>query len=89
MAARLANFPARSGGSVVAEQFAWNFHYPGPDASFGATDASLISVSNPLGIDRNDPRARDDIGILNVMTLPVGRPIIVHLSSRDVVLPSR
>ncbi len=70
---------------VVAEQFAWNIHYPGPDASFGATDVSLISTANPLGIDRKDPRARDDIGILNVMTLPLGRPIVVHLSSRDVV----
>jgi cytochrome c oxidase subunit 2 len=70
---------------VVAEQFAWNIHYPGPDAAFGPTSATLISASNPLGIDRRDPRARDDIGILNVMTLPVGRPIVVQITSRDVV----
>lgn len=70
---------------VVAEQFAWNIHYPGPDAVFGSTSDTLISASNPLGIDRSDQRARDDIGLLNVLTLPLGRPVVVHLSSRDVV----
>lgn len=70
---------------VVAEQFAWNIHYPGPDSVFGSTSDALISASNPLGVDRRDPSARDDIGILNVLTLPLGRPVVVHLSSRDVI----
>lgn len=70
---------------VVAEQFAWNIHYPGPDEVFGSTSPALIGAANPLGIDRTDERARDDIGILNVLTLPLGRAVIVHLSSRDVV----
>jgi cytochrome c oxidase subunit 2 len=70
---------------VVAEQFAWNIHYPGPDGQFGPTSNALISASNPLGIDRRAVAARDDIGLLNILTVPVGRPIIVHLSSRDVV----
>jgi cytochrome c oxidase subunit 2 len=26
---------------VVAEQFKWNFHYPGPDGVFGRTDPSF------------------------------------------------
>jgi cytochrome c oxidase subunit 2 len=70
---------------VVAEQFAWNIHYPGPDGVLGSTSDALISASNPLGIDRRDPSARDDIGILNALTLPLGRPVVVHLSSRDVI----
>jgi cytochrome c oxidase subunit 2 len=70
---------------VVAEQFAWNIHYPGPDGQFGPTSHTLISASNPLGIDRRAPAARDDIGLANILTVPLGRPIIVHLSSRDVV----
>jgi cytochrome c oxidase subunit 2 len=70
---------------VVAEQFAWNIHYPGPDGRFGLTRAALIGASNPLGIDRQDGDAADDIGLLNVLTVPVGRPILVHLTSRDVV----
>jgi cytochrome c oxidase subunit 2 len=70
---------------VVAEQFAWNVHYPGPDGRFGPTSDALISASNPLGIDRRAEAARDDIGLLNILNVPVGRPIVVHLSSRDVV----
>ena len=70
---------------VVAEQFAWHIHYPGPDGQFGPTSNALISATNPLGIDRRVDRARDDIGLSNILTVPVGRPIVVHLSSRDVV----
>lgn len=70
---------------VVAEQFAWNVHYPGPDGRFGDTASALISASNPLGIDRRSDGGQDDIGLLNILTVPVGRTIVVHLSSRDVV----
>ena len=56
---------------ITAEQFAWNIHYPGPDRVFGRTSQALISASNPVGIDREDPAAADDIGVLNVLMLPV------------------
>jgi cytochrome c oxidase subunit 2 len=70
---------------VTAEQFAWNIHYAGPDGVFGRTQATLINATNPVGIDRNDPAAKDDLGLLNVLTIPVDRTVIVHLTSRDVV----
>ena len=70
---------------VTAEQFAWNIHYPGPDSAFGRTRQDLVSASNPVGIDRDDPAAKDDIGLLNVLTLPVDRTAIVQLASRDVI----
>jgi cytochrome c oxidase subunit 2 len=70
---------------VVAEQFAWNVHYPGPDGQFGRTDISLVSPDNPLGLDRRDPAARDDIATINQLNIPVGRPVIVYLSSKDVI----
>lgn len=70
---------------VTAEQFAWNIHYPGPDRVFGRADAALISASNPAGIDRTDPDAADDIGLLNVLTIPVDRTVVVQLASRDVI----
>jgi cytochrome c oxidase subunit 2 len=70
---------------VVAEQFAWNIHYPGPDGKFGRTDPSLISAENPLGLDREDPAAKDDITTINQLNLPVGKPVIVYLSTKDVI----
>lgn len=70
---------------IAAEQYAWNIHYPGPDGTFGRTDNTLISASNPVGIDRADAAAKDDIGLLNILTLPVDRTIVIHLTSRDVV----
>ena len=70
---------------VIAEQFAWNIHYPGPDQIFGRTDPKMIPASNPVGIDRTDPRAIDDIGLLNVLTLPLDQTVVIQLTSRDVV----
>jgi cytochrome c oxidase subunit 2 len=71
---------------AVAQQFAWNFHYPGADGQFGKSDISLVNdVSNPLGLDRSDPACVDDIVTRNQLHLPLGRPAIVQVSSKDVV----
>ncbi len=71
---------------VTGEQFAWNVHYAGPDRVFGRTDIKLIDLqSNPLGVDRSDPAAKDDVTTLNQLYLPVNRPIIVKLRSKDVI----
>ena len=34
---------------------------PEPDGKFGRTDVKLVSADNPLGLDRTDPDAKDDI----------------------------
>ena len=70
---------------VVSEQFAWNIHYPGPDERFGRTDVKLVSSDNPLGLDRSDPVAKDDITTINQLNLPVNTPVLVHLLSKDVI----
>ena len=70
---------------IAAEQFAWNIHYPGPDRVFGRTSQAFVSASNPVGIDRSDPAAADDIGLLNVLMLPVYQTAVIQLSSRDVI----
>ena len=70
---------------VVAEQFAWNVHYPGADGRFGRTDITLVDPDNPLGLDRRDAAAKDDITTINLLHLPVGRPAIIQLSSKDVI----
>jgi cytochrome c oxidase subunit 2 len=69
---------------VVAQQFAWNVHYPGADGRFGRTAIDLVDPDNPLGLDREDPAGRDDI-TTDQLVLPVGRPVLVMLSSKDVV----
>ena len=71
---------------VTGEQFAWNVHYAGPDGVFGRTDIKLLDLqSNPLGLDRSDPAAKDDVTTLNQLYLPVNKPIIVRLRSKDVI----
>src|SRR6185503_12758716 len=71
---------------VTGEQFAWNIHYPGPDRVFGRTDIKLLDLqSNPLGLDRSDPAAKDDVTTVNQLFLPVNRQIIVRLRSKDVI----
>jgi cytochrome c oxidase subunit 2 len=88
-AARVDRMPPESEALVVqvtGEQFAWNVHYSGPDGKFGRTDIKLIDSSeNPLGLDRSDAAAKDDVTTLNQLYLPVNKPIIVKLRSKDVI----
>ncbi len=70
---------------VVAEQFAWNVHYPGPDGIFGRRNVKFVSVENPLGLDADDPNAKDDLNTLNELHLEVNRPVVIHLTSKDVI----
>ena len=70
---------------VVAEQFAWNVQYPGKDSVFGKTDPKLITAENPLGLDPHDPDGKDDITTINQLHIPVDMPVIVNLSSKDVI----
>jgi cytochrome c oxidase subunit 2 len=70
---------------VVAEQFAWNVHYPGADGKFGRVLPELVAPDNPLGLDRKDPNAKDDITTINQLNVPINRPVLVHLSSKDVI----
>ena len=88
-AARVDRMPSASEALVVevtGEQFAWNIHYPGPDGKFGRTDIKLLDLqSNPLGLDRDDPAAKDDVTTLNQLHLPANKPVIVKLRSKDVI----
>lgn len=71
---------------VIAEQFKWNVHYPGPDGIFGRTDISLIdSQVNSIGLDKDDPASEDDITSSGRLHIPVGRQILIHLSTKDVI----
>ncbi|TMB28560.1 MAG: hypothetical protein E6J62_17535 [Deltaproteobacteria bacterium] len=50
---------------LVAEQFAWNFHYAGKDGKFGKSSTATMSGDNPLGLDPDDPAGKDDITTVN------------------------
>jgi cytochrome c oxidase subunit 2 len=70
---------------AIGQQFNWNFHLPGPDGQFGRREIGLVSNSNPLGLDSKDPAARDDIVVLGELHVPLNRPVIIELSSKDVI----
>jgi len=71
---------------VVAQQFAWNFHYPGPDGKFGKTRADLVDEQeNPVGLDRSSDNASDDFYTVNQLHVPVNKKIRIDLSSLDVI----
>ena len=88
-AARVDRIPPENEALVVhvtGEQFAWNVHYAGPDGIFGRTAIDLLDLqTNPMGIDRTDPAAKDDVITLNQVYLPANKPIIVKLRSKDVI----
>ena len=71
---------------VIAQQYAWNIHYPGPDGKFGATRIDLVDEQdNPIGLDRSSEFAEDDFTTINQLHIPVNRKIRVDLSSKDVI----
>ncbi len=70
---------------VIAQQFNWNVLYPGTNGVFARQDMNLVNTSNPLGIDKNDPAGKDDIQTLGEIHVPVNRPVLVNLTSKDVI----
>jgi len=70
---------------VHSKQFEWQFHYCGPDGVFGRTDPKFISTSNFIGLDEDDPHAKDDLQFVNDCHLPTGRPIRMEIFARDVI----
>ena len=71
--------------NVIGKQFEWISHYPGADGRWGRRDISLITPTNNIGLDRSDPNGADDIVSINQLNLPVNKPVIVNLSSQDVI----
>src|SRR5262249_4880596 len=67
---------------VLAEQFAWNIRYPGPDGKFGKLDPKIMSQENPWGRVEGDADGKDDVITLNQMHIPVNEPIRVLLRSK-------
>ena len=70
---------------VIGQQFQWNFHYAGRDSVFGRTRPDMIRDSelNYIGLDKTDPKAKDDI-VSSVLVVPVNHQIELTMKSRDV-----
>ena len=87
---RVNNVPSSNEGivhlRVVAQQYAWNIHYPGPYGIFGDSKPELVDeVSNPIGLDRSSAGASDDFFTINQLHIPVNRKIRIDLTTKDVI----
>jgi len=70
---------------IVAQQFAWNVRYPGKDGVFGRQNMKFVTADNSFGVDPSDPNGKDDIQTLNEVHVVVNKPVIIRLSSKDVI----
>ncbi len=70
---------------VIAQQFQWNFHYPGADGQFGHADPAKIKDAdlNFVGLDETEPAAKDD-QVVPVLIVPVNRDVELTMTSKDV-----
>ena len=87
-ATRVGAFPSESEATVVrvtAKQFEWISHYPGADGRFGRREVARVAADNPIGLVRTEADAKDDIITTNQLNLPVDRPVLVQLTSLDVI----
>jgi cytochrome c oxidase subunit 2 len=84
----MGDFPKESESTViqvVAQQFGWNARYGGPDGEFGKQDMKLVSNDNLFGVDPADPKGKDDVQVYNEFHVPVNKPVIAYISSKDVI----
>jgi cytochrome c oxidase subunit 2 len=70
---------------IVAQQFAWNARYAGPDGQFGSQDMKFVTSDNVFGVDPNDSNGKDDVQVLNEIHVPVDKPVLCYVSSKDVI----
>lgn len=70
---------------ALGEKFLWNFQYPGSDLMLSSWDPRQVSSANQVGRDLQDPNGKDDFVNPGTMKLPVNRPVIVDVASKDVI----
>lgn len=70
---------------IVAQQFDWNVRYPGKDGVFGSQDMRLVKDDNLFGVVPSDPDGKDDVQTQTQIHVPVNKPVILYISSKDVI----
>jgi len=71
--------------NITAQQFQWNFQYPGDDGKFGPTSMANVSGTNFIGLDTNHADSKDDVTGYGEIHFIVNKPVIIHLRSKDVI----
>ncbi len=70
---------------AVGEQYRWSFHYAGSDKLVGMTSHERYSGANPVGLVAEDPNSADDFVSINELKVPVNRPVVIQVTSKDVI----
>ncbi|MDQ7947937.1 MAG: cytochrome c oxidase subunit II [Pedobacter sp.] len=69
---------------ITSSQFQWDIRYPGADGVVGLKNYKKITAINNLGIDFGDKNSLDD-QTADELVLPVGKPVRLILTSKDVI----
>jgi cytochrome c oxidase subunit II len=70
---------------VLGQQWNWSYRFPGDDGELGTTDARLISLDNPFGMNAEDAKGQDDILVASPeLHLPLNEPVKMVLRAKDV-----
>lgn len=72
---------------AVGEKFKWNFQYPGLDGVLGNSEIKYVDEAkgNVIGRDMKDPNGKDDFIQGSLLTIPINRPVIIDVTSKDVI----
>jgi cytochrome c oxidase subunit II len=83
------NFPEEKDNPVhirvIGQQFLWNAWYPNPEMTGTNGFGELDLASGNVTLDSKNPKSKGNFIVKNDLIVPVNRPVIVHLSSRDVI----
>jgi cytochrome c oxidase subunit 2 len=72
---------------VIAQQFAWNVQYPGPDGKLGPLRRENIddTLGQFIGLDAASTDGADDFEMQNQLIVPKDRPVRISITSKDVI----
>ena len=70
---------------VVAQQYQWNAWYPSTNGVFVKADPKFVASDNTFGFDKNDPNFKNNFVMPKDFLVPLGKPVIIYLSSLDVI----
>lgn len=72
---------------AVGEKFNWTFQYAGLDQTLGNIEIKNVDMAtqNTIGRDMKDPNGTDDFIKPGILTIPVNRPVIIDVTSKDVI----